>query len=103
VRTNTDLATMEAANEAARRAVNAILDATGSPARRCAVFELAEPAVLRHARRLDQLRWRFFHRPARAPLRVDQDGALQPRGLLGRLVVALAGRGPRSPASDAAP
>ena len=36
VRTNTDLATMEAANEAARRAVNAILDATGSPAPRCA-------------------------------------------------------------------
>ena len=31
VRTNTDLATMEGANEAARRAVNAILDATGSP------------------------------------------------------------------------
>ena len=45
VRTNTDLATMEGANEAARRAVNAILDATGSPAPRCAIFDLAEPAV----------------------------------------------------------
>ena len=33
VRTHTDLATMEAANEAARRAVNGILDATGSNAR----------------------------------------------------------------------
>ena len=31
VRTHTDLATMEGANEAARRAVNGILDATGSP------------------------------------------------------------------------
>ena len=35
VRTYTDLATMEAANEAARRAVNGILDATGSTAPRC--------------------------------------------------------------------
>ena len=35
VRTNTDLATMEGANEAARQAVNAILDRTGSRAPRC--------------------------------------------------------------------
>ena len=34
VRTHTDLATMEGANEAARRAVNGILDATGSAAPR---------------------------------------------------------------------
>ena len=47
VRTNTDLATMEGANEAARRAVNAILDRTGSAAARCAVYTLPEPAVLR--------------------------------------------------------
>ena len=93
VRTNTDLATMEGANEAARRAVNAILDATGSPAPRCEVFELTEPSILRHARRLDRVRWRLFHRPARPPLRVDRDGALQPQGLLGRLVIALASRG----------
>ena len=92
VRTNTDLATMEGANEAARRAVNAILDATGSPAPRCALFDLAEPAVLRHARRLDRLRWRFFHRPARPPLQVDPDGALRPRGVLGRAAIALASR-----------
>jgi uncharacterized protein with NAD-binding domain and iron-sulfur cluster len=103
VRTNTDLATMEAANEAARRAVNAILDATGSPARRCAVFELAEPAVLRHARRLDRLRWRLFHRPARAPLRVDRDGSLQPRGPFGRLVIALASRGQGGRTANTAP
>jgi hypothetical protein len=87
VRTTTDLATMEGANEAARRAVNAILDATGSPARRCAVFDLAEPAVLRRARRFDRLRWWLFRRPARPPLRVERDGALRPRGVLGRVVV----------------
>jgi uncharacterized protein with NAD-binding domain and iron-sulfur cluster len=89
VRTNTDLATMEGANEAARRAVNAILDATRSTARRCPVFELAEPAVLRHARRLDRFRWWLFRRPARAPLRVAADGALRPRGVLGRVVIGL--------------
>jgi hypothetical protein len=83
---------MEGANEAARRAVNAILDATSSPASRCAVFDLVEPTVLRHARRLDRLRWLLFHRRARSPLRVGDDGALQPRGLLGRVVIGLASR-----------
>ena len=95
VRTNTDLATMEGANEAARRAVNAILDATGSPAPHCAIFELTEPAILRHARRLDQLRWWLFRRPARTPLRIGRDGALRPRGLLGRVVMTMASRSPR--------
>jgi hypothetical protein len=93
VRTHTDLATMEGANEAARRAVNAILDATGSAAPRCQVFALTEPSVLRHARRLDRLRWSLFHRPARAPLRVDRRGDVHPRGILGRAVVALSSRG----------
>ena len=93
VRTTTDLATMEGANEAARRAVNAILDATGSRASRCAVFDLTEPAVLRHARRLDRLRWFLFRRRARPPLRVDPDGALRPSGVLGRVAIALASRG----------
>ena len=46
VRTHTDLATMEGANEAARRAVNAILDAVGSSAPRCDVWKLREPPVL---------------------------------------------------------
>jgi uncharacterized protein with NAD-binding domain and iron-sulfur cluster len=43
VRTNTDLATMEGANEAARRAVNGILDAAESRARRCRIWPLEEP------------------------------------------------------------
>ena len=44
VRTSTDLATMEGANEAARRAVNGLLDAVGSPAARCRLWPLHEPA-----------------------------------------------------------
>lgn len=43
VRTYTDLATMEGANEAARRAVNAILDATESNEERCRLWKLHEP------------------------------------------------------------
>lgn len=45
VRTHTDLATMEAANEAARRAVNAILDAEGWSGDRCEIWPLEEPPV----------------------------------------------------------
>jgi uncharacterized protein with NAD-binding domain and iron-sulfur cluster len=88
VRTHTDLATMEAANEAARRAVNGILDASGSTARRCAVWKLQEPGVFAAARALDRVRWRLFRRPARAPLRVEADGTVAPRGLVGRALVA---------------
>jgi uncharacterized protein with NAD-binding domain and iron-sulfur cluster len=88
VRTFTDLATMEGANEAARRAVNAMLDATGSPARRCDVWPLREPPVLAPARTLDELRWRLFKRPARPPLRVAGDGGVEPHGLLGRAALA---------------
>jgi hypothetical protein len=64
VRTHTDLATMEAANEAARRAVNAILDREGSRARKCRVWKLREPWLLaiyrwRDRRRYDRgLPWR---------------------------------------------
>ncbi len=91
VRTNTDLATMEGANEAARRAVNAILDRTGSSKPRCAVFTLPEPGVLKPAKVLDRIRWQLFHRPARAPLRAVAGGGLEPSGLLSRAALA-AGR-----------
>src|SRR4051794_12644203 len=86
VRTNTDLATMEGANEAARRAVNALLGRD-----ECAIFDLREPAILGPARALDKLRWRLFHRPARAPLRVAAGGGVEPRNLLSRGLLA-AGR-----------
>ena len=62
VRTNTDLATMEGANEAARRAVNAILDASGSDAERCGVWPLQEAGGLPFAaaRQLDRVTYRLF-------------------------------------------
>jgi uncharacterized protein with NAD-binding domain and iron-sulfur cluster len=58
VRTNTDIATMESANEAARRAVNGILDTAESPDARCDVWELDEPAVFKPLQALDRLRLR---------------------------------------------
>jgi uncharacterized protein with NAD-binding domain and iron-sulfur cluster len=87
VRTYTDLATMEGANEAARRAVNGILDATRSGAKRCEVWKLTEPAIFGPARALDRIRWTLGHRPAKPPLRATADGGLEPVGLAGRLLV----------------
>jgi uncharacterized protein with NAD-binding domain and iron-sulfur cluster len=57
VKTHTDLATMEGANEAARRAVNGILNASGSLMPRCGVWPLEEPAILAGARAQDALRY----------------------------------------------
>src|SRR3954449_7468880 len=80
VRTHTDLATMEGANEAARDAVNGILDATGSGAPRCRLWKLEEPAAFAPARAVDRLRWKLFHRPAKPPLRVTPDGRIEAAG-----------------------
>jgi uncharacterized protein with NAD-binding domain and iron-sulfur cluster len=87
VRTHTDLATMEGANEAARRAVNAILDRTGSRATRCAVWKQREPAAFAPARALDRARWKLFRRPARPPLRVTPAGKLEATGPLATMLV----------------
>ena len=57
VRTNTDLATMEAANEAARRAVNGILKASESDALPCRVWDLHEPEIFAPWRELDAIRY----------------------------------------------
>jgi uncharacterized protein with NAD-binding domain and iron-sulfur cluster len=57
VRTYTDLATMEGANEAARRATNEVLDRAGSDERRCQLWRLKEPLVFAPARLVDQ--WRY--------------------------------------------
>jgi uncharacterized protein with NAD-binding domain and iron-sulfur cluster len=57
VRTYTDLASMEAANESGRRAVNALLDAVDSPAPRADVWPLYQPWYVRPWQWLD--RWRF--------------------------------------------
>ncbi len=57
VRTFTDLATMEGANEAARRAVNAILEKSESKAKHCEIWHLHEPDLLSHWRKADQKRF----------------------------------------------
>jgi uncharacterized protein with NAD-binding domain and iron-sulfur cluster len=92
VRTHTDLATMEGANEAARRAVNGILDAESSPAPRCEVWKLQEPPIFGPARTLDRIRWRLFHRAPRPPLQVSAEGTLQRTGVLGRVFARGAAR-----------
>lgn len=54
VRTYTDLATMEAANEAARRAVNGVLQAEGRPpSDNCQLWPLQEPEILKPLRAFD--------------------------------------------------
>ena len=59
VRTNTDLASMEGANEAARRAVNCILDKDHSRARKCEVWDLHEPLLLACYRWNDNRRYKL--------------------------------------------
>ncbi len=57
VRTYTDLATMEAANEAARRATNAILAVVGAQVRPCELWKFDTPDGLRALQRLDRIRF----------------------------------------------
>ncbi|MGZ3950707.1 MAG: hypothetical protein ACXVBZ_04890 [Flavisolibacter sp.] len=58
VRTHTDLATMEGANEAARRAVNNIVEASGLNKPLCEIWSLHEPWIFHHLRRHDYKRYR---------------------------------------------
>ena len=58
VRTYTDVACMEAANEAARRAVNALLAVTGSAANPCELWRLHEPAIFAPYRWHDEHRFK---------------------------------------------
>jgi 15-cis-phytoene desaturase len=67
VRTFTDLATMEGANEAARRAVNGILRASGSDAAPCVLWPLREPAIFEPFRALDAVRFKLGHRHEMPP------------------------------------
>lgn len=57
VKTYTDLATMEGANEAARRAVNCIIDSSGSKACKCEVWNLHEPWIFTLFRWRDNRRY----------------------------------------------
>ncbi|MEF8774591.1 MAG: FAD-dependent oxidoreductase, partial [Halobacteriales archaeon] len=67
VETNTDLASMESANEAGRRAARAVLDAEGADASRPAVWDLEEPRVFDPLKAQDRIRYRLgLPHPARA-------------------------------------
>jgi len=57
VRTHTDLATMEGANEAARRAVNNIIEASGAKVPLCEIWDLHEPWGFACLRFYDYLRY----------------------------------------------
>jgi uncharacterized protein with NAD-binding domain and iron-sulfur cluster len=57
IRNFTNLATMEGANEAAKFAVNHILDASGSDKPRCAISDLREPGWLNIFKRKDKQRF----------------------------------------------
>jgi uncharacterized protein with NAD-binding domain and iron-sulfur cluster len=59
VRTYTDIACMEAANEAARRAVNCLLATTGSPAAPAQLWPLEEPEFLKPIQEVDRIRYRL--------------------------------------------
>jgi uncharacterized protein with NAD-binding domain and iron-sulfur cluster len=68
VRTNTDLATMESANEAARRATNGILSASGVNAPPCQIWEIREPPLFRRLQELDRRRFERSQPHALAPM-----------------------------------
>jgi uncharacterized protein with NAD-binding domain and iron-sulfur cluster len=59
VRTDVDLATMEGANESARLAVNALLDADGSDAERCPIWTLYRSPEMEPLKRVDEVRYRL--------------------------------------------
>jgi uncharacterized protein with NAD-binding domain and iron-sulfur cluster len=57
VKTYTDLATMEGANEAARRAVNNIITVSQSKSSLCQLWKLHTPFILEGLQMFDQARW----------------------------------------------
>jgi uncharacterized protein with NAD-binding domain and iron-sulfur cluster len=59
VRTNSDLASMESANEAGRRAANAIIQRTGVDAPSAKVWSLEEPRVFEPLQRQDEVAYRL--------------------------------------------
>jgi uncharacterized protein with NAD-binding domain and iron-sulfur cluster len=58
VRTNSDLASMESANEAGRRAANTIFERHGHR-ERARIWELSEPAIFEPFKRQDRIRYRL--------------------------------------------
>ena len=57
VRTYTDIACMEAANEAARRAVNCLLAASGATAPPAQLWPLEEPEFLKPLQEIHRIRF----------------------------------------------
>jgi uncharacterized protein with NAD-binding domain and iron-sulfur cluster len=111
VRTYTDLATMEGANEAARRAVNAILERSGSQQPRCQIWNLHEPDALAPFRAYDRARYQAglqwdgrFSKAVQAALTMGQDatgttgGGAGPLAAVAPIADALAAAG--GPLSD---
>ncbi|UUO01554.1 FAD-dependent oxidoreductase [Mycolicibacterium novocastrense] len=88
VQTDTDLATMEAANEAARLAVNAILKAERSKADPCWLWTFPEPRVLAPFRLMDRVLWRLGRKPPKPPVQVTPRGEVKPTGRIARTVAA---------------
>ncbi len=68
VKTYTDVACMEAANEAARRAVNALLDRARPGAPRATLWPLSEPEVFQPMLEYDRLRFKLGLPHAAVPL-----------------------------------
>ncbi len=92
VRTCTDLATMEGANEAARRAVNAILERSGSDQPRCRIWNLHEPDALAPFRAYDRARYQAglpwdgrFSKAVQAALAMGQEASGMTAGGAGAL------------------
>lgn len=86
VATRTDLASMEGANEAGRRAVNALLDRAGSGAPRCQTWALDEPAIFDAAKRMDaELFGRGLPHLMDAVEDLGEVGARLPRAIARRL------------------
>ncbi len=111
VRTHTDLATMEGANEAARRAVNAILERSGSNRPRCRIWNLHEPDALAPFRAYDRARYQAglpwdgrFSKAVQAALAMGQDAIGTTAGGAGPLAAvapfAEAFSAPGGPLSD---
>lgn len=59
VRTRADLASMESADEAGRRAANAVIDRAGGRVGPCELYEYPEPAAFAPLRRQDAIRYRL--------------------------------------------
>jgi hypothetical protein len=90
VRTNTNLATMESANEAGRRAVNEILNQCRSIHPACKIWPLAEPLATLRAidSHLFDRKVRFEDTGADIPVRILAGAAKTAAGLAGRAVNA---------------